>query len=96
MTHDPHEAHPRYSPYQVLYDGCDECRRRSDDGDRGIGALDAPSFVAAWSRAADWGHDQDIGRISKAEVPLLAALWSVQVQLEKRGVPIGECPGGGR
>ena len=93
MSHDPHDADPRYSPDQVLYDGCDECCRRSEMPDRGIEHLDALSFAAAWERAADWGEDQGIGRVSKAEVPLLSALWSVQVQFEKRGVPIGECPG---
>lgn len=93
MSHDPHDADPRYTPDQVLHDGCAECFERSQHGDRGIGELDALAFAAAWSRAADWGSDQHVGRVSAAEVPLLCALWSVQCQLEKRGIPIGECPG---
>ncbi len=89
MTHDVHNGSPR----QVLHDGCGECGQRARDVHVAIACLDPQSFTAAWKRAADWQQGRGISsEISKAEAPLLRALWAVQVQLERRGFPIGTVP----
>lgn len=93
MTHAPHDIHPGYDPGQVMFDGCAECAERSERTDRGITALDPGRFARAWKRAADWQRGQLAGsRVSDAEAPLLSVLWSVQIQLEQAGWPIGELP----
>ena len=91
MSHDYHEAHPSYSPAQVLHDGCGECDMRSRMPNVAIGHLDPVRFAAAWHRAADFGRGQ-VDDASDAEVPVLHLLWAVQVQLERRGIPIGVLP----
>jgi hypothetical protein len=50
-----------------------------------------PSSPPAWKRAARW-QQHGMKGISQAEAPLLRALWAVQVQMEKRGVPVGQVP----
>ena len=86
-----HDYHPVQAP--VLSDGCGECENASQRADRGIGTLDPVTFQRAWIRAAAWNRTgtHDVGI---AESRLLAALWAVQVQLERRGIPIGEVPHG--
>lgn len=94
MVHDYHEGLPGYSPEQILHDGCLECEERGKRDDHGIGSLDSRRFAAAWKRAADWNRTTDIRDVSQAERPLLNTLWSIQLRLEPRGVPIGEVPSG--
>jgi hypothetical protein len=88
-AHDLHTGDPR----QVLHDGCAECKRRGKEPHVAIAHLDTAAFAAAWKRAAQW-QQHGMRGISRAEMPLLFALWSVQVQFEKLGVPIGTMPGG--
>ena len=92
MSHDPHHARPRYDPAQILFDGCYECQLRSERRDHGISSLDPQRFALAWKRAADWQQGRLSGGLSNAEVPLLSALWGVQIQLEPRGFPLGQIP----
>jgi hypothetical protein len=91
MTHSYHEGRPGYSPDQVLHDGCAECASRGANVALGIASLDPQNFARAWSRAADW-HREGVYNVSDAEAGLLRAIWSVQLQLERIGWPIGELP----
>jgi len=93
MSHSPHKY-----PGQILSDGCIECYDRAHSPDHGIGNLDQQWFAAAWRRAADWQatDNRPDPPLSATEIPLLLALWAVQVQLEQRGVPIGQVPEGTR
>jgi hypothetical protein len=93
MSHDFHDVLPGYSPDQIWHDGCWECEARSADLGAGVGSLDTANFARAWKRAADWNLS-GLPDMSAAEVPLLKALWAVQLQLERRGVPIGQVPTG--
>lgn len=88
--HDYHEALPGYDPAQILYDGCDECAARATYNDHGIAKLDMDNFARAWHRAADWNTTGTGTPISSVERPMLDVLWSIQLQLERRGVPIGQ------
>jgi hypothetical protein len=61
----------------------------------GVPMLDEAAFAAAWTRAAQWQTGRlkgGAGTVSDTEAPLLRAMWSVQVQLEKRGFQVGSCP----
>jgi len=89
--HAYHEALPGYSPDQILHDGCPECAERGSDVSRGIASLDRQNFACAWSRASDW-HREGVFAVSDAESGLLRVLWSVQLQLERIGWPIGDLP----
>ena len=91
MTHDYHEGLAGYSPAQILHDGCGECEARGADPSEAIAHLDRQNFVRAWERAADW-NKTGCPDIAAAEVPLLRVLWTVQLQLEPRGWPIGAVP----
>lgn len=93
MSHDYHQGLPGYSPQQILHDGCIECEARGKRDDHGIGSLDQQNFARAWQRAAAWNRDI-VTDVSAAEAPLLRTLWSLQLRLERRGVPIGEVPSG--
>ena|SRR5258706_5849344 len=93
MSHDPHHTLPGYSPNQILIDGCAECEARSARPDHGLDHLDMTSFAHAWARAAAWNSATPV-YVCPTEAPLLRVLWSVQVQLERRGVPIGHIPSG--
>ena len=94
-AHDYHDGLPGYSSEQLLHDGCGECETRAKAGDHGIAQLDRQNFYHAWKRAAEWnGNGGLTGPVSAAEAPMLRALWAVQLQLERRGVPIGEVPHG--
>ena len=94
MSHDPHHALAGWHPARILHDGCTECEVRGTSRDLGISALDNETFARAWKRAAAWNRDELERGVSRAETPMLDALWAVQVQLERRGVPIGEVPHG--
>jgi hypothetical protein len=93
VTHTYHDALPGYSDAQILHDHCGECEARAASGDHGIANLDVPSFARAWARATEW---QVCGLLdlAQAEAPMLAVLSSVQVQLERFGVPFGQLPVG--
>ncbi len=93
MSHSPHHTLPGYSPNQILIDGCYECEARSAQRGHGLDNLDGHAFEHAWYRAAAHGK-RGLADASVAEIALLNALWSVQVQLERRGVPIGHLPSG--
>lgn len=95
MSHDYHESLPGFSPAQVLHDGCGECEARGANVSRAINALDSGNFARAWERATAWNRGGGPSDISMTERPLLNTLWSLQLQLEKRGVPIGEMPDAG-
>ena len=94
MTHDYHESLPGYSPGQLLHAGCGECDRRAASMDGGIGDLDKVQFQQAWRRAWQWQASASGGLpdLDRAEMRMLSALWAVQVQLEKFGVPLGTLP----
>lgn len=91
MSHDFHEAHPGYSEDQVLHDGCGECEYRGNAVWPAINYLDMDGFAKAWARAAEYERG-GLADVSDAEVGLLRTLWAVQVQFERRGVPIGSLP----
>lgn len=93
MSHDYHDGLDGYSSEQLLHDGCTECEHRATSPGLGISQLDRQNFYHAWKRAAEWNANQ-VSDVSKAEMPMLSALWSVQLQLERRGIPIGEVPHG--
>ena len=89
--HSYHEGLPGYSPTQILHDGCEECEARSRETAGGVARLDKWNFARAWARAAEWNNG-GLPDLARAEMPLLNALWAVQVQLENFGVPIGLVP----
>lgn len=89
--HDIHENLPGYHDDQILHDGCGECEDRGRSRNLGIAHLDKYRFARAWARAAEWNR-AGLGNVTKAEVPMLDALWAVQCQLENYGVPIGRVP----
>ena len=92
-VHDYHDALPGYSPAQILHDGCRECEARGEHSWDAIARLDRHRFLRAWARAAEWNQG-GLPDISVAESDLLRTLWSLQLQLERLGVPIGTMPGG--
>lgn len=94
MSHGYHEGERGYSAAQVLHDGCDECKQRSVDPSDAIARFDGHNFVTAWQRAAAWNRT-GLADIADVERPVLSVLWSVQLQLERLGVPIGTVPTGG-
>jgi hypothetical protein len=92
MMHDYHQAQPGFSEAQILYDGCGECEARSEQPDHGLSSLDRASFYAAWARAAQWNR-AGLDDLARAEMPLLAMLWAIQLKLEAyANVPIGAVP----
>lgn len=93
-AHDYHDRLPGYDPAQILHDGCRECEDRAALDDYGISTLDRGNFARAWQRAVTWQRT-GLPDGSHAEMPLLHALWAVQVQLEHYGLPIGTLPNDG-
>ena len=87
-----HQTHPDYSKEQVLHPGCPECASQGIAVWPAISHLDAEQFTAAWKRAAAYTFGE-LTDISDAEVPVLRALWALQVQLTRLGVPVGTLPG---
>ncbi|HZC50882.1 MAG TPA: hypothetical protein VE441_00080 [Mycobacterium sp.] len=92
MSHDYHEKLPGYHAAQLLHDGCRECEQRAKADDHGIANLDVERFERAWHRAVAWQAGGEVGDLSYAEVPMLSALWAVQIQFQRRGVPLGQLP----
>jgi hypothetical protein len=98
-VHAFHDELPGYHPDQLLVDGCPECEARAKDVDLAIAHLDGKWWAQAWLRAADQiastpPSGERGGPRSDAETPLLRALWGVQVQLERLGIPLGYMPVG--
>jgi hypothetical protein len=100
VSHIFHPDLPGFDKRQIWHDGCPECEHRGADLRIGLAHLDKPSFVRAWRRAYDWqasngGGYAATGDLSRAEGPLLDALWTIQVILERFGQPLnGEVPHG--
>jgi hypothetical protein len=97
MSHDYHETLEGFHPDQLYIDGCGECATKSANVERAIAGLDESRFLAAWLRAADqMAHTPPSGdrggERSMSEAPMLHALWAIQVQLERLGVPVGFVP----
>lgn len=103
MSHDYHPELAGWHEEQLLVDGCRECEWRALDIIAALGHMDGSTFEHAWHRAADWQARTLTARraerpyaehLSQAEMPVLRFLWGVQVQLERRGIPIGWVPTG--
>jgi hypothetical protein len=93
VTHDYHEGLPGYSPEQLLHAGCGECDQRAAEPSGGLAHLDMTQFARAWHRAEAYRDSPELlPDLDPAEVRMLSALWAVQVQLERFGVPIGYFP----
>jgi hypothetical protein len=93
MTHDNHDTLPGYTPGQLLHAGCGECEARARQPGGGIAHLDRVRFARAWGRAALWqAGGGALPDLDAAEMPMLGALWAVQTQLERFGVPVGHLP----
>lgn len=90
-AHDEHTTLDGYDPNQILHDGCAVCEQRGARVDDAIANLDSVRFAEAWMRAAQL-QLHGVPNVSEAELPLLRALAMVQVQLERRGLPIGTMP----
>lgn len=84
MTHDYHDSLPGYDPEQLLVDGCRECEARASSFTHGIDMLDPARFARAWHRAHVW-QASGLPNVSRAELPMLAALAAVQYQLAAAG-----------
>lgn len=91
MTHDNHATLPGYDPDQLLHDGCAECEERGADPGLAIAYLDHERFGRAWERAATL-QARGLPGGSRAELPMLRILAAVEVQLERRGLPLGVLP----
>jgi len=93
MSHGYHEGLPGYTPQQILHAGCAECEARAREHSHGLAHLDQHRFAYAWQRAAQWRSGTgNLPDLDQAEIPLLEMLWSVQIQLERFGIPIGMLP----
>lgn len=93
-VHDYHQGLPGYHPNQILHEGCRECEHRGQRPRVALTHLDQSNFRRAWERAAQWNYGQlEAGdHIAVTEVELLETLWSIQILLEREGVPIGTLP----
>ena len=93
MTHAFHDELPGFDDRQIWKDGCDECEARGKSLPTSLCNLDGERFGEAWRRAADWNRDEEVGRISDAERPLLETIWTFQVMFERTyGLPLGDLP----
>lgn len=93
MVHAYHESLEGFNPLSIWHDGCGECESRGLNVPRSLGALDADNFRRAWKRSWEWNDDQEIGRISNAERPLLDMLYILQVALQREcRLPMGTLP----
>ena len=81
--HEYHERLPGYDPRQIWYDGCQECGLRAATLPRSLGTLDSDNYARALRRAVAWSHDEEVGRVSGNEAPLLNLLWAVHVAGER-------------
>ena len=80
MVHDYHDALLGYDPRQIWHDGCGECEHRGASVPDSIGTLDLERSARAWYRMQLWVNDdlEVLGPLSRAELPLLRFLESVQ------------------
>ncbi len=97
MSHAYHPALDGFHPDQIYVDGCEECEHRGENVERAISELDHRRFAAAWLRAADQlastpPSGERGGPRSHAEMPMLCAMWAIQVKLETMGVPLAVLP----
>lgn len=90
-VHSEHTSLEGYHEDQLLHDGCPECEYRGENVEQAISHLDTERFRLAWLRAAEL-QLHGLANSSRAETPMLRALAAVQVQLERRGTPIGDMP----
>ena len=98
MSHAFHDALDGFDARQILYDGCPECEARGADLRSALAHMDTETFTAAWQRAFDINASNgshDVGRESAAEADLLHVLFAIQVELQRRGIPLdGNVPEG--
>jgi hypothetical protein len=98
VTHVFHNALEGFDERQILHDGCHECEARGRDLRSALAHMDTETFTRAWQRAFDINASNgshDVGRESHAEADLLLVLFAVQVELQRRGVPLdGSVPHG--
>lgn len=99
-THDYHPALAGFHPDQILHDGCEECEERGRDLSLALAHLDSANFRRAWLRAADLRASTPPSGsratdVSKAEAPLLDALWAIQLHFESIWA-LGSLPEGTR
>ena len=91
MTHSFHGALEGYDARQILVDGCHECEERGRDLRSAFAHMDTETFTRAWRRAFDINASNgshDVGRESHAEAELLLVLYAIQVELQRRGIPL--------
>ena len=98
MTHVYHGALEGFDERQILYDGCPECEERGKNLRSAFAHMDTQTFTRAWRRAFDINASDgshDVGRESAAEADLLLVLFAIQVELQRRGIPLdGNVPEG--
>ena len=99
MSHTYHEGLDGYDERQILHDGCPECEHRGKDLRAGFAHMDSATFSRAWRRAFDMnasdGDHDNVGRESHCEADLLHVLFAIQVELQRRGIPLdGNVPTG--
>lgn len=99
MSHTFHEGLEGYDARQILHDGCDECEYRGADLRAAFAHMDPTTFNRAWRRAFDMnasnGDHGNVGRESRCEANLLHVLFAIQVEFERRGIPLdGNVPSG--
>lgn len=82
-SHSYHNALQGY-PDCIYYDGCQECESRASRSDCGIAALDASTFLAAWTRARRL-QVEGLPYVSDAEHRLLRVLGAVATHCSLKG-----------
>jgi hypothetical protein len=93
MAHSYHDELEHYDPRQIWHDGCEECEARGKNVPYSIGTMDSGRFRRAWSRAWQFENGEDVGPLSKAEIPLLNLFYILQVNFEREcHLPMGELP----
>jgi len=86
-AHVYHEELPGFDFRQILYDGCEECESRAQSRNLGIAYLDRHNSARAMLRAIAWNGGADVGRISKAETPMLDVMWAIHCQFQGLEIP---------
>jgi hypothetical protein len=98
VTHVFHNALDGFDERQILHDGCPECEQRGADLRSAFAHMDTETWTRAWQRAFDINASNgshDVGHESHAEANLLLVLYAVQVELQRRGIPLnGRMPQG--
>lgn len=91
MSHVYHDALEGFDERQILHDLCPECEARGRDLRSALAHMDTETFTRAWKRAFDINASNgshDVGRESHAEADLLLVLYAIQVELQRRGIPL--------